>query len=542
MGILVVIPLVFIAVFFVWPVATLVARGFVSPTGGIDLSEFSTLMSAPRTWKIVGRTVGQAVVATAVIVVLAIPTAHVLYRRSFPGRGAVRAAFTVPFVLPSVVVGMAFRTLLSTDGPLGFLHLDGTFAAVVAALVFFNLGLMVRILGNFWAAMDPRPEQAARVLGAGPGRAFATVTLPALTPALAAGASMVFLFCSTAFAIVMILGGPAYGTIETEIWMQTTQMLNLRAASVLSVLQLVLVVVALWISGAARRRRERALKLTGMGPRARVARLNAADAGPALVAAAGLVLIIAPMASLVARSLRTRSGYGLANYEALASDNLGGLPYSLLDAAGHSVRIALVATAIALALGICMGIVLSRRPRSTAVGRLQSALDGLFMAPLGVSAVTVGFGFLITLNRPPVNLRTSFWLIPLAQALVALPLVVRSILPVLRAIDPRQRQAAAVLGASPVRVFATVDGPVMSRALSVAGAYALAVSLGEFGATSFLARPETTTLPVAIYRLMGRPGLENMGAALAGSVLLGAVTCGIMALAEWRRGPEGAEL
>jgi thiamine transport system permease protein len=189
-----------------------------------------------------------------------------------------------------------------------------------------------------------------------------------------------------------------------------------------------------------------------------------------------------------------------------------------------------------------MGIVLSRRPRARWLQRCQSLLDGLFMAPLGVSAVTVGFGFLITLDRPPLNLRTSFWLIPLAQALVALPLVVRSILPVLRAIDPRQRQAAAVLGASPVRVFATVDGPVMSRGLAVAGAYALAVSLGEFGATSFLARPETTTLPVAIYRLLGRPGIENMGAALAGSVLLGVVTCGIRALVERARGPEGAEV
>ena len=146
--------------------------------------------------------------------------------------------------------------------------------------------------------------------------------------------------------------------------------------------------------------------------------------------------------------------------------------------------------------------------------------------------MTVGFGFLITLDRPPLDLRTSPVLIPIAQAIVALPLVVRTLAPVLRAIDDRQRQVAATLGARPWQVLATVDLPIIWRPLLAAIGLALAVSLGEFGATSFLARPDSPTLPVVIYRLIGRPGVDNLGMALAASVILAVVTVTVMGVVE----------
>ena len=159
-------------------------------------------------------------------------------------------------------------------------------------------------------------------------------------------------------------------------------------------------------------------------------------------------------------------------------------------------------------------------------------LDGLFMLPLGVSAVTLGFGFLVTLDRPPLDLRSSGALVPIAQALVALPLVVRTLAPVIRSVDPRLRQAASSLGASPLRVLVSVDLPVLWRPLLAATGFAFAVSLGEFGATSFLARPDRPTLPVLVYQLVSRPGEQNFGTALAASVLLGAVTVAVVVAVE----------
>ena len=546
----VVVPLAFLGLFFALPVGTLVLRGFVHD-GALDLSGFAEVFARPRTWRIIGLTLGQATAATVIAVLLGIPGAYLLHRCDFRGRAALRAFVVVPFVLPTVVVGVAFRSVLSDAGPLGALGLDGTLVAIVAALVFFNYAVVVRTVGGFWAHLDPRTEQAARALGAPPWRAFLTVTLPALGPAIASAAAIVFLFCATAFGVVLVLGGTRYGTVETEIWVQTTQFLDLRAAAVLSVVQLVVVGAVLGVAGRARAQRERALQLGGAertvqpirpalrGPQRRAGDLLAV----AVTAVVVLGLLALPLATVLVRSFRTPTGWGLGNYVNLGTT--GGantLSVTVWEAALTSLRIALDATVIAVVVGGLVALVVSRRPRATAARRASRLLDAVFMLPLGVSAVTVGFGFLIALHRPlglDLDLRSSPLLIPIAQAVVATPLVVRTVLPVLRAIDTRLHDAAAVLGASPGRVVASVDWPIAARSLGLALGLAFAVSLGEFGATSFLARPERPTLPVVIFRLIGRPGAENLGMALAASVLLALMTAAVMALAERLRAGAG---
>lgn len=541
------LPLTFLGVFFAWPVVTLVARGFTTD-GHLDLSGVQEVLSAPRTWRVVGQTLTQAALGTVLSVLLGLPGAYVLYRCRFPGRTLVRGLVTVPFVLPTVVVGVAFRSLFVEGGLLGPLGLDESLAAIVVALVFFNYAVVVRTVGGMWERLDPRAEQAARALGASPWRAFRTVTLPALAPAVASAASVVFLFCATAFGVVLVLGGLRYGTLETEIWVRTTQFLDLRTASVLSVLQLAVVVVALWVSSRARARREAALHLVGEQASAHRLRLrSAADLVPALVTAvvvAGLVVL--PLAGLVVRSFRTPDGgWGLANYVALGTTGgRNALTVTVWEATATSLRTAAVATVLAVVVGGLVALVVSRRPRARRARRAVGVLDAVFMLPLGVSAVTVGFGFLVTLDRPlglPVDLRTAGLLVPVAQAVVAVPLVVRTVLPVLRAVDPRLREAAATLGAAPGRVLRSVDGPFALRSLGLAVGFAFAVSLGEFGATSFLARPDSATLPVVIYRLIGRPGAENYGMALAASVVLAVLTATVMMLAERLRGERAGE-
>lgn len=539
-GVAVALPLVFLGVFFAWPVLALVGRGFL-PEGAPDLSGFAEVFARPRTWRIVGLTLAQGAIGTVLAVLLGIPGAYVLYRCRFPGRGALRAFVTVPFVLPTVVVGVAFRALLRENGPLGFLQLDGTFTAIIAALVFFNYAVVVRTVGGMWERLDPRPEQAARSLGASPARAFWTVTLPALTPAITSAASLVFLFCATAFGTVLVLGGMRFGTVETEIWIQTTQFLDLRAAAVLSVVQVVVVAGALAVAARARSRRERALQL--VGPPAAPARPHPL---PAAVTAVVLVLLALPLATLVIGSLRTGDGWGLDHFRALGTTGgRNALTVTVWEALGNSLRIAVDATVLALVVGCLVALVLSRRPRPVAARRAVGVLDGVFMLPLGVSAVTVGFGALLTLGHPfgvATDLRSSGVLVPIVQAVVAVPLVVRTVLPVLRAVDPRLREAAGTLGAGPGRVLLGIDGALAARSVGLAIGFAFAVSLGEFGATSFLARPDSPTLPVVIFRLIGQPGPDNYGMALAASVVLAALTAGVMALAERLRGPVGGEL
>lgn len=293
-------------------------------------------------------------------------------------------------------------------------------------------------------------------------------------------------------------------------------------------------------------RGERALHLAGSGRAAPLRWRTSGWGDRGAVAVTGVVLVglALPLATMVARSLRTPDGWGLTNYVNLGTVG-DGLSVTVWQAAANSLRAAVDATVLALVVGGLVALVVSRRPRARAGRRAVRLLDAAFMLPLGVSAVTVGFGILITLDRPlglPVDLRTSGLLVPVAQAVVAVPLVVRTVLPVLRAIDPRLRQAASALGAAPGRVLAAVDLPIAARAVGLAVGFAFAVSLGEFGATSFLARPDAPTLPVVIFRLIGRPGADSAGMALAASVMLATMTAGVIALAERLRGPTNGGL
>ena len=526
-------PVLVVAVFFVLPVSGMVARGFWSD-GALDLRGVVEVLSRPRVARVAWFTVWSSGVATAVAVLLGLPAAFVLHRLALPGRRAIRAALLVPFVLPTVVVGVAFRLLLSEGGPLRSLGLDGSPVAIVAGLVFFNVAVVIRAVGATWEGLDTRPAEAAAALGASPAQVWWTVTLPALRPAIVSAASIVFLFCATAFGIVLTLGGVRYATIETEIYLLTTTLFDLQAAAALSVLQLVVVVALLALAARLRAVPDATSSRTTARPR----RIRRGDAPALAVTALVLALVAAPIATLVLGSFRSDGGWSLVNYRALSGvGSNDALLVPVTQALLTSLRTAVDATWMALLMGMAVAVLVTRRSQSRGERRVRDVLDGFFMLPLGVSAVTLGFGFLITLDRPPVDFRDSALLVPIAQALVALPLVVRTLVPVLAGIDDRQRQAAASLGASPWRALRTVELPVVWKPLLAASGFAFAASLGEFGATSFLARDDNPTVPIVIFRLIGHPGELNFGMALAASVVLAATTAVVMLAVERLRVP-----
>ncbi|AHH94285.1 ABC transporter permease [Kutzneria albida] len=495
------LPLVFLGLFFAWPVASILGLG-LRDGGVLDV------LTSADTWRLVGFTVGQAAAATAVAVLAGMPLAYVLARCALPGMGLLRVLIVVPFVLPTVVVGLAFRALLP----------DGGVLSIVLANAFFNVAVVARTVGGLWAHTDRRAEEAARALGASRWRAFTSVVLPAIAPAIGSAAAVVFLFCATSFGVVLMLGGARFRTLETEIYLRTVELFDLPGAAALSVLQVAAVLAVLVIGAVARRRRETALALRRSVETAR----RPVGGEWAVVAAACLVLVglMVPVIGLVARSL---SG-GVDGYLALAGQgDSNTLQVPALETVQNSLRAATDATLLAMALGVTSAVVLSQVRRGRRV--LGEALDVALMVPLGVSAVTVGFGYLITLGDLPV-------LVPLAQALVITPLIVRTVLPVLRAIDERLRQAAGTLGANPLRVWREVDLALAGRSLVAAAGFGYVVALGEFGATSFLARPDAPTLPVAIGRLISRPGVLNNQMAYAACVLLMLVTVAAVVVIE----------
>ncbi|MBV8932135.1 MAG: iron ABC transporter permease [Kutzneria sp.] len=507
------LPLVFLGLFFAWPVASIVGLGLTSTSR--PGSAVLDVLTDSETLRLVGFTLGQAAAATVIAVLAGMPLAFVLARCKLPGIGLLRVAVVVPFVLPTVVVGLAFRVLMPAGGV----------APIVLANAFFNIAVVARTVGGLWAHTDRRGEEAARALGASRWRAFVSVVLPAIAPAILSAAAVAFLFCATSFGVVLMLGGGQYRTLETEIYLRTVELFDLPGAAALSMLQVTTVVAVLIIGAVTRRRKETAL---GMRRHREIARRPVGGEWVVVgVASAVVVALTVPVVSLVARSLSN----GFAGYVALAGHgDQATLQVSGLDAVWNSVRAASDATVLAMLLGVLSAVVLSQLSRSGAL--IGEVFDLALMLPLGVSAVTLGFGYLVALGSLPLDLRASPLLVPFAQALVITPLVVRTVLPVLRAVDERLRQAAGTLGAGRLRVWREIDLGLAGRALVAAAGFGYVVALGEFGATSFLARPDAPTLPVVIATLIARPGELNNDMAYAACVVLMLVTVAAVAAIE----------
>ncbi len=537
-------PLAFLGLFFLWPVANILALG-IAPDGQLAPGSIVETWLQPFVLDTLLFTLALAGLSTLLTLLLGMPAAWVFARFEFPAKRVLRALTVVPFVLPTVVVGSAFLALLGPRSPLNALaevllgpeipqvRLDGSVAAILVAHVFYNLAVIIRLVGGMWAHLDPRTEEAARMLGATPWRTFREVTWPLLRPAIISAASIVFLFTVTSFGVVLLLGGPRDTTLEVEIYRQTAILLDLPTAAALTILQMAGVLLLLLASARAQERLALQQRLRASAETARRPRSGRERALVAVILVVTLTFMLAPLLILLERSLAGTTGYGLSAYAALLGEDprmrLSAAPWqSVVD----SLTFAAAATLIAGSLGLLAAVVVGYRR-----GWLARGLDALIMLPLGTSAVIVGFGFLVSLDTPPLDLRTSVLLIPIAHALIALPFVMRAVVPVIRSLDDRLREAAAVLGASPGRTWREIDAPILGRAALVGAGFAFAVSLGEFGATLFIARPDSVTIPVAIFRLLGQPGAANFATAMALAVVLMLLTATAVLLIERLRGP-----
>lgn len=506
-------PAAFLLVFYVWPVATLVGEVVNGGTVGDTLSR-------DVVWRVLWFTTWQAVLSTVATVVVGLAPAWLLSRWVFPGRRMLAAVVLVPFLLPTVVVAAAFSTLLP-DAMLG------TTAAVIVAHVYFNVSVVVRLVGALWEQIPTDLTAAARTLGASPWQATRLVTLPLLGPAVASAASITFLFTFTSFGVVAILGGPNTTTLEVEISRRAIGLGDIGGAAVIALLQLLLLAVGVTFAGVAQRRLTTRL---AVAPRVRRRPATRSERwGVAALAAVTAAATLLPLVALTVASVRTRSGWSLAGWRALFDPSSTARPGSgaTVDAWGAlttSLRYAVAATLVAVAIGALATLAIGAARRH---GRL---LDVGLMLPLATSAVTIGFGMLITFDRPPVDWRAEPWLVPLGHALIAVPFVVRAALPILRARPDTWLDAAATLGASPVRAWWEIDVRLIARPLGVGAAFAAAISLGEFGATTLLSRSGEETMPTAIARLLGRAGDIPRAEASALAVVLAAV-CAVVLLA-----------
>lgn len=527
----------FMGAFFLWPISHLIWRGLAGEEG--RLVEVSKDL---RFIKIIGFTGLQALLSTLLTLILAAPLTWAVANRRFFGRSFALAAVMVPFVLPTTVVASAFMAVIDQFGlDNERFSLRHSLIAVLAAHVFFNISVVVRTVGVFWSQLDVTQEQAAASLGASPIKVWFEITQRRLAGAVAGSAVIVFLFTFTSYAVILILGGPSMATLETEIARWAVTRGDIPTASALALIQIASVLAMVALSSRLGRNSaasgglvpDRARLLSGWKQSLSVYGVVTASLGALAVPIFVLVyrsVRIMPAGAVASRrsgvATAADAGFGFDHYLSLAERSRL-LPVSSLQALGNSLKAGFVAAGIATTIGLAASLVAAGKTR------WRRGIGMAALLPLGTSSVTLGFGMLISLDRGILDLRTSWWITPIAQALVGIPFVMRAIAGPLSAIDPLWREAASTMGATPFRVWREIDLRLIRRAVLSGAMFALAVSLGEFGASSFVARrPDSMTVPLAIERLLSTPGTTLRGQAMALSVILMLLSGGLAMASE----------
>jgi thiamine transport system permease protein len=532
--------MLFLGIFFFYPLIRILWVG-LNPAAVFGISSDSFLVIRDTSLF----TFYQSILSTVLTLALGLPAAFLFARYNFFGKRFLRTLTAIPFMLPTVVVAAGFTALLGPRGwaNLALMHLfglatapivfTGTLAAILLAHIFYNTTIVIRIVSNAIAHLAPRLEQAARTLGADPPRLFWRVTLALLRPSILAAALLVFIFDFTSFGVILLLGGPGFSTLEVAIYTQAMSFFNLPLAALLSLIQL-----ACTLAFSILYSRLLPRTVVSVSPRADFAMHPHNLPQRFFVTILSILLFVfyaLPLSALPLRSVlrleadegqRGQVQYGLtADYyrELFVNRNDSIFYVPPFAAIGNSLGYAGVTVILSLLLGFPVASALAHP------GRLTRLLDPLIMLPLGASAVTLGLGLIITFNKPIFGtqfmLVSSPVLVPLAHTIIALPFVIRALQPALASIPDRLRQAAAMLGASPRRVWLAVDWPIVSRATLSAAVFAFTISLGEFGASSLVVRPEYPTLPIAIARFLALPGGLNYGQAMAMATIL-MVVCG----------------
>lgn len=519
------LPLAFLIIFFFLPLFKIISLTF----------NFESLTpdNLRITYYALRFTFYQAILSTLLTLILGLPSAYLFARYDFPGKSILRALTAIPFMLPTVVVAASFNALLGSHGlinniilPSAFRILNSEFVLhpspfilILLAHVFYNTTIIIRIVGAALASLDPKLEHAARSLGADTFHVWKNVTLPLLRPAILAATLLVFLFDFTSFGVILLLGGSKFSTIEVEIYVQAVRQLNLPVAALLAIVQLVctLIFSILYTRFSSRSTHQLAPRSTLIKPQTFNQKLFVV-----LFCILLSAFFIAPLSSLPIRSLfrleadrgqRGEVQYGFTTdyYTELFINRRGSVFYvPPIQATVNSLGYAGATVLLSLLLGYPAAIALAKPTR------LEKILDPLIMLPLGSSAVMLGLGLIITYGK----WLTSPWLVPFAHTLVALPFVIRTLQPAIASIPQRLRQAAASLGASPFEVWKQIDFPILRRATLAAGTFAFTISLGEFGATLLISRPEYPTIPIAIERFLSQPGGLNYGQAMAMATIL----------------------
>jgi len=512
-------PAVFYTAAFILPVLSILKYAGFS---GIKLKE---LLFSGYYAKVYLFTVKQAFWSTVLSVAAGLPGAWILGRFMFPGRRLLKSISAVPFVMPPIIVVLGFILVFGNSGiinkfiqlifphskPFRILY---SFRGIILAHVFYNFPLTIRIVSDSLSRIPMDTFKAAKSLGAGRIRIFFNVTLPIILPSILTAAAITFLYCFMSFAIILVLGGsPDFSTLEVEIYRLAKYQFDFSKASILAVIETftALLLLAAYLYGISRLKfsSEESSENTEVKP----------PVQPGITGKILSLLYSVPVFILIFLPLFMIIMYSFLYRPTRGSQQIFTLMHwiDFFKGAGSSGRTALKALSWTLFIGLftALNTVITA---SLAAWRTNKTAGILSMLPLGISPVMLGLGFLIISSRLNISMNLRVVYIIAAHTVISLPFSYAVISERLKRIPDRIINAAAVSGASPFRILTTVKLPFAGKAVLTSFIFSFAISAGEMNSTIILAGGNITTIPIAIYRMIGAYNIY--GASVMASILI----------------------
>lgn len=525
-----------LALLFIGPLFFILAKSFIAEDGTLSFQRVFHLLKDPYTWRILRFTVLQAFVSTVVSVLIALPGAYLLATYTFFGKRLIKAISAIPFVLPSILVVLGFVIFYGNSGLLNQLLIElfkleeppikilYTFKAVIAAHAFYNFPIALALISSFWEQLPSRYNDAAMTLGAKRATIFRTITLPRLIPSILSASTLIFLFCFSSFAILLVLGGgPRFTTLEVEIYRKARMILDLEGAAALSLLSILIniALVGIYIWSQRLLAHQEEIELIDQKRLQRREKSLVIRVSISIYLVFSTLFVLGPLAGIIYRSFTapaTRGGkvtFTLRWYKELFSLSKTGT--SIFDVASSALLFSLLIAFLAAFISLIFSTLLSSRLRNQKE-RFTVSMEIFAMLPMAVSSVIIGLGYLLISNYLNPNNFGSRVLVILAHVVIVSPFILRTILPEYRKISFSYTQVSLTLGANVRQTFWYVELPLLRSAMITAFAFAFALSIGELNATLTLADSSLVTLPIVMYRLIGS---YNFAAACAlGTILI----------------------
>ena len=449
-------------------------------------------------WAAVIFTLKQAAVSALVSTLFAVPLTRALARRRFPGRAALVALLSAPFLLPVVVAVVGILSVYGHEGlvnqllaamglpPVSIFGLQG----VVLTNVFFNLPLVTRMLLNGWAAIPAERFRLAETLGLPPSSQLRHIELPMLRNLLPGAFTVVFLLCLTSFVVSLTLGGgPRATTVELAIYQSLRFDFDLGRAALLAGVQFLICAVVVVAAGrlSLPSRLGAGLDRTGV---------HAAPAGwrrladGALLAAAAIFLSL-PLVNVLVDGL----------------PSLSTLPVPVWQAALRSGLVAVTSATLATVCGLCLALAAARN-----VGA-RRWIEVAAMLPMAASGLVLGTGLFLVLRPLTTPEAVALPVTVLTNATLSLPFLYRLLLPEALALHQGYGRLSATLGLTGLAQLRLVTLPRLGRPLGLGAGIAAALSMGDLGVIALFAGESTATLPLMVQRLAGAYRMEQAAAA-----------------------------